>query len=60
MATLTLTNSFGHQIAKVSQFHDGDTHTVQGYPVAQGVSLRNEQEVIRYAKDNNLTIKFGR
>lgn len=50
----------GITLAKIGSFANGDTHSVQGSLAHKSINLRTEREIIQYAKNNNLTVKFGR
>lgn len=60
MKQITLERANGVQVAKIGSFGNGKTHSVQGWAAHKNVNLRTEREIIQYARDNKLTVKFGR
>ena len=45
---------------KIHTFHDGRVHSLAGVYANNSSQLKTDADVIRFAKENNLTISFGR
>lgn len=58
--TIARSNGTGYDRTEVRTFNDGTVHSMAGVHSLQSSQLRDEASILRYAKDNNLTIKFGR
>jgi hypothetical protein len=62
---IEITNASGFQLAKVNTFANGSIHSAQGCLVHDQLTgriphMHTEQDLVRYAKENNLTISFQR
>lgn len=55
----TVEQNNGYGRTKVSTFHDGTVHSLEG-ALASALPLTDEASVLRYAKENNITVRFGR